>query len=41
MHQNFNDSIYFYQAVYKMHTNFRGNSETRSFAGFIKIPFYF
>ena len=38
MHQNLNDSIKFYQAAYKVHPKFGGNSEPRSFAGFIKTP---
>ena len=39
MHQNFTESIRFYQAAYKMHPKFDGKSEARSFAGSIKIPF--
>ena len=39
MHQKFTDSMQFYQAAYKMQPEIGGNSETRSFAGFIKIPF--
>ena len=38
MHQNFTESIEFYQTAYKMHPKYGGNSETQSFAGFIKIP---
>ena len=29
----------FYQAAYKIHPEFGGNSEPRCVAGFIKIPF--
>ena len=39
MHSTFTDAIYIYQAAYKMHPKFGGNSAPQSFAGFIKTPF--